>query len=111
MAGHVEEAWVGTRGKRVPASMRDAIMAIRQTSPVDSPRDLVGKALELLGHGMLPRMHGVFELHYGDGWHDKLRTERRILRSVKHVPMHDPSVCIGALRKDAEAETFDKVSR
>ncbi len=109
MASYVEEAWVGASGKRVPASLRDTIVAFWPISPIDSPRDLVGKALELLGHGMLPRMHGVFELRYGDGWHYKLRTAHRILPSVKHVPLHDPSVYIGALLKDAEAETFDKV--
>ncbi|MCY4516612.1 MAG: Swt1 family HEPN domain-containing protein [Acidimicrobiaceae bacterium] len=86
-----------------------SIVAFWPTSPIDSPRDLVGKALELLGHGMLPRMHGVFELRYGDDWHYKLRTAHRILPSVRHVPLHDPSVYIGALLQDAEAETFDKV--
>lgn len=45
---YVEEAWIGQDGKRVPASMRDTIVAFWPASPVDSPRDLVGKALEHL---------------------------------------------------------------
>ncbi|WP_420442834.1 hypothetical protein [Candidatus Poriferisodalis sp.] len=55
---YVEEAWIGQNGRRVPASMRDTIVAFWPTSPIDSARVLVGKALELLGHGMLPRMGG-----------------------------------------------------
>ena len=111
LADYVREAWVGAAGKRVPTSLRDTIVAYWPTSPIDNPRDLVGKALELLGRGMLPRMHGVFELRYGDDWHYKLRKQHRILPSVKHVPQHDPSVYVQALLLDAEAATFEKVSR
>ena len=91
---HVQEAWIGPNGKRVPASMRDTIVAFRLASPVDSPRDLVGKALKLLGHGMLPRMHDVFEPRYGDNWHYELRHEHGIFRSDDLVPLHDPYVYI-----------------
>ena len=52
MPNYVEEAWIGQAGKRVPVSMRDTIVAFWPTSPIDSPRDLVGKALELLGREM-----------------------------------------------------------
>ena len=106
---YVEEAWIGQDGKRVPASMRDTIVAFWPASPVDSPRDLVGKALELLGYGMLPRMHDVFELRYGDDWHYELRQEHGIFRSDDRVPLHDPYVYIQVLLKEAEAATLEKV--
>ncbi len=35
---YVEEAWIGQNGKRVPASMRDTIVAFWPASPVASPR-------------------------------------------------------------------------
>lgn len=106
---YVEEAWIGANGKRVPAAMRDTIVAFWPTSPIDSPRDLVGKALELLGHGMLPRMHAVFELRYDDDWHFRLRKEHGIFGSEERVPLHDPYVYLQVLLRRDEAETFDKV--
>ena len=106
---YAEQAWVGQDGKWVPASMRDTIVAYWPASPIDSPRDLVGKALELLGHGMLPRMQDVFEPLYGDNWHYELRQEHWIFASDDRVPLHDPYVYFNVLLTDAEVETFEKV--
>ena len=106
---YVEEAWIGQAGKRVPVSMRDTIVAYWPTSPIDSPRDLVGKALELLGHGMMPRMRAVYELRYGDDWHYELRKEYRIFAFDERAPLHDPYVYLQALLKRDEAATFEKI--
>ena len=105
----VEEAWIGEGGKRVPRSMRDTIVAYWPTSPVDGARDLVGKALELLGRGMLPRMRDAFAPRYGDDWHYELRQEHNIVASDRVVPLHDPYVYLQALLKEAEAATLDEV--
>ena len=106
---YVEEAWIGQNGKRIPSSMRDTIVAFWPASPVDSPRDLVGKALELLGRGMLPRMHDVFEMRYGDNWHYELRREHGIFGRDDRVPLHDPYVYLQVLIKEAETETLERV--
>ena len=106
---YVEEAWIGAAGKRVPVSMRDTIVAFWPTSPIDSPRDLVGKALELLGRGMMPRMQAVYELRCGDDWHYELRQKHGIFASEERVPLHDPYVYLQVLLRREEAATFEKV--
>ena len=52
MADIAHEAWVGDGGKLVPARLRDTIKSYWPDSPDNSARDLLGKALELLGDSL-----------------------------------------------------------
>lgn len=77
----VLDAWLGERGKRVPDRLYHTITSYWPASPVDSPHDLLGKALQLLGEGLRPFMEAEFEPRRGRGWREQLREEHGILRN------------------------------
>lgn len=77
----VLDAWIGEGGKRVPDRLYHTITSYWPASPVDSPQDLLGKALQLLGEGLRPFMEAEFEPRRGPGWREQLREERGILKS------------------------------
>ncbi|WP_420625003.1 Swt1 family HEPN domain-containing protein [Candidatus Poriferisodalis sp.] len=79
----VSDAWLGERGKRVPDRLYHTITSYWPASPVDSPHDLLGKALQLLGEGLRPFMEAEFEPRRGSGWREQLRTEHGILKHYR----------------------------
>ena len=77
----VWNAWIGEHGKRVPDRLYHTITSYWPASPVDSPQDLLGKALQLLGEGLRPFMEAEFEPRRGSDWREQLRVEHGILKN------------------------------
>ena len=77
------EAWIGVGGKLVPARLRDTIKSYWPDSPDDSTRDLLGKALELLGGSLYVLNEPRFRPAWGANWHDDLRRHHGILEGFR----------------------------
>lgn len=106
MADIAQKAWIGDGGKLVPARLRDTIRSYWPDSPDDSARDLLGKALELLGDSLRllnePRFRGL----WGRDWHERLRRHHRIFKSHRHrASRQDPALQMRILQKESAAAT------
>ena len=100
------DSWIGNdgKGKLVPARLRHTITSYWPSSPDDEPRDLLGKALGLLGRALKPALEQEFRPTHGPAWHDKLRRAHKINENFGgEVPDVDPSVNIQILMKEPAA--------
>lgn len=77
----IRDTWIGEFGKRVPNRLYHTITSYWPASPADSPQDLLGKALQLLGEGLRPFMEAEFEPRRGRGWREQLREEHGVLKN------------------------------
>lgn len=101
VAEEVQSAWIGDGGRLVPARLRHTITSYWPASPDDEPRDLLGKALGLLGSALRPALEREFLPDHGPGWHDKLRRAHNINESFEgRVTEVDPSVNIQILMRE-----------
>lgn len=104
MADIAHEAWIGDGGKLVPARLRDTIRSYWPDSPDDSARDLLGKALELLGDSLRLLNEPRFREPWGNDWHERLRQHHRIFRSHRHrASRQDPALQMRILQKEPAA--------
>lgn len=98
----VWDAWVGLDGKRVPDRLYHTITSYWPASTVDSPHDLLGKALKLLGEGLQPTIESVFA-EADDDWLERLRRKHRILTSYRgDVSPQDPYIALNLLISEWE---------
>lgn len=116
MAEQAHGAWIGTRsesdrgsggrGKLVPARLRDTIKSYWPDSPDDSARDLLGKALELLGSSLGVLNEPRFREIWGADWHERLRRHHRIFRHHRHrASPQDPALQMRILQQERAAAT------
>lgn len=104
MADIAHEAWIGEGGKLVPARLRDTIKSYWPDSPDDSARDLLGKALELLGSSLYVLNDPRFRPDWGSNWHDDLRRHHGILKSFRDaVSRDDPYIHLKILQREHNA--------
>ena len=98
------EAWIGDGGKLVPARLRDTIKSYWPDSPDDSARDLLGKALELLGGSLRLLNEPRFRPAWGENWHEELCSRYSIFGSHRfRVSPSDPYVHLKILQKERKA--------
>ena len=103
VADETQGAWIGDGGKLVPARLRHTITSYWPASPDDEPRDLLGKALGLLGRALRPALEREFLPDHGSTWHDKLRRAHNINENFGgRMPEVDPSVNIQILMNESE---------
>ena len=101
VADVVRDIWIGDGGKLVPARLQHTITSYWPASPDDEPRDLLGKALGLLGRALRPALEQEFRPIHGPTWHDKLRRAHKINENFDgEVPDVDPSANIQILMKE-----------
>ncbi len=106
MADAAHKAWIGDSGKHVPAKLRNTIKSYWPDSPDDSARDLLGKALELLGRSMCFLNEPKFLDDWGTNWHDDLCRRYSILDSRRHkASRDDPYVPPKILQMETDAAT------
>ena len=104
MANIAHEAWIGDGGKLVPAKLRDTIKSYWPDSPDDSSRDLLGKALELLGASLRALNEPRFSPSLGRNWHEELCRRYSILESHRFRPSpNDPYIHLKILQKEDSA--------
>lgn len=104
MADIAHEAWIGDGGKLVPARLRDTIKSYWPDSPDDSARDLLGKALELLGGSLRVLNEPRFSPSLGKNWHAELCRRYSILESHWFRPSpNDPCIHLKILQKEESA--------
>lgn len=104
MADIAHEAWIGDGGKLVPARLRDTIKSYWPDSPDDSARDLLGKALELLGGSLRLLNEPMFRPDWGKNWIEDLCRRYSILESHRfRVSPNDPYVHLKILQKERSA--------
>ena len=106
MAAIAHEAWIGNGGKLVPARLRDTIKSYWPDSPDDSARDLLGKALELLGDSLRLLNEPRFREPWGKDWHERLRQHHRIFKGHRHrASRQDPALQMRILQNELAAAT------
>ena len=104
MAGIAHDAWIGDGAKLVPARLRDTIKSYWPDSPDDSARDLLGKALELLGSSLRLLNEPRFGPVEGKNWLGDLCRRYGILGSHRFEPSpNDPYVHLKILQKERNA--------
>ncbi|WP_419909650.1 Swt1 family HEPN domain-containing protein [Candidatus Poriferisodalis sp.] len=104
MGDIAHEVWIGDGGKLVPARLRDTIKSYWPDSPDDSARDLLGKALELLGGSLRLLNEPRFRPAWGENWHEELCSRYSILGSHRfRVSPSDPYVHLKILQKERKA--------
>ena len=104
MADIAHEAWIGEGGKLVPARLRDTIKSYWPDSPDDSARDLLGKALELLGGSLYLLNDPRFRDAWSKDWHEDLCRRYSILGSHRfRASPNDPYVHLKILQREHNA--------
>ncbi len=104
MGDVAHEKWIGDGGKLVPARLRDTIKSYWPDSPDDSARDLLGKALELLGGSLCTLNEPRFRGHWGKDWHESLRRHHGIFRNHLHkASRQDPALQMRILQEEPAA--------
>ena len=104
MARDAHDAWIGDGGKLVPARLRDTIKSYWPDSPDDSARDLLGKALELLGASLRLLNEPRFGPVEGKNWLGDLCRRYSILGSHRFEPSpNDPYVHLKILQRERGA--------
>ena len=104
MTDIAHEAWIGEGGKLVPARLRDTIKSYWPDSPHDSARDLLGKALELLGSSLYVLNDPRFRDAWSKDWPEDLCRRFSILGSHRfRASPNDPYVHLKILQREHNA--------